>query len=71
MAQSHEPLTPDDLEAARRRRDEQRRRLDRIAQRYAQLEEALENLESLVDAYRVTDEPQSPPERSSRPRKPR
>ncbi len=70
MAQPHEPLTPDNLEEAMRRREEQRRRLARIAERYEQLEDALESLESLVQQYTPSGEPTAP-DKVGRPRKPR
>jgi hypothetical protein len=53
MARSHEPpvSTAPDLAETKRRLEEQRRRLDRIAERYQQLECALESLESLLLTY--------------------
>jgi hypothetical protein len=48
MARTQEINSPPDLETTRRRLEECRRRLDRIAHRYGELEEALATLESLA-----------------------
>jgi hypothetical protein len=45
--------------------------LDRIAQRYAQLDEALERLESLMDEYEPPREPAAEEGEFESPRKPR
>lgn len=71
MADSPTDILPPGLVEAKQRLLEQRRRLDRIAERYAQLETALETLESLTVQYLpFADAPESEtPE--TRPRKPR
>jgi hypothetical protein len=74
MARNQETIPPPDLEATRRLLAERRRRLDRIAQRYTQLEEALQTLESLSDECfpAPAAEPVDPgPGESIRPRQPR
>jgi hypothetical protein len=48
MSRSQELSSPPDQETTRRRLEERRRRLDRIAQRYGELEEALATLETLA-----------------------
>jgi hypothetical protein len=58
------------LIAARERIAAQRQRLDRIAARYAQLDEALDNLESLAEQLVPAREILEPAD-ERRPRKPR
>jgi hypothetical protein len=59
----------------RLRLEERRRRLDRIAERYGELEEALKTLESLADVCFLSIEPEpmteSRPNETARPRQPR
>ena len=68
-------VSPPDLAMTRLRLEECRRRLDRIAERYGQLEEALCILESLADdcfpAVEPEPAPAPQPDESARPRQPR
>jgi hypothetical protein len=73
MARRHEPpvSTIPDLAQTKLRLEEQRRRLDRIAERYRQLDTALEDLESLLLAYAPRSEETQHEEEHGGPRKPR
>ncbi|MBW3597619.1 MAG: hypothetical protein KY475_10125 [Planctomycetes bacterium] len=68
MAGSPNTPSANSPEEAQRRLTDRRRRLERIAARYQQLDEALETLESLIQQCAPRSE--SPPE-THRPRKPR
>lgn len=67
MVRSPEPSSVPNLAEVRRRLQVQRRRLDRLAVRYQQLDQALQSLEMLVDQYAP---PAAEPD-DARPRKPR
>ena len=75
MARSTETIPPPDLASTRRHLEECRRRLDRIARRYGELEEALRTLESLAEecfsAGDFAPAPEQEHDEAGRPRKPR